>query len=664
MTHRIADTFYDALNKLSQQEQKIVKQSVFDFQIDPSKASFSIHKVDRGRDPNLWTARVNRDIRMVVHKQDGNTLLAWVGHHDAAYRWAETRRIESHPKTGAVQIVEARETIEDVITKRYIEEAILKPRLFVDETDDVLLSWGVPTDWLETVRKATEDTVVEIALHLPSEAQEALMAAATGESPVTAPAEEIADPWDHPDALRRFRTIENIDELKQALDSPWEKWSVFLHPAQQEFVDRNFNGPARVVGSAGTGKTVVALHRAARLAVESNGNVLLTTFNRRLSEHLSEKISLVSDKITRSKIDVEPLDGLIVRLHAEHFDETEIIDEQTLRQILSDAALANKIDVDPDFLFDEWKLIVDAWDVRDAVTYKELPRLGRKVRMVASRRDELWNVFSSVRITLAQNNFTTEAQLAHDLRHRGEFPYAHVIIDEAQDISVPELMLLGTAVGSLPNGLFFAGDIGQRIFRAPFPWSAAGVDIRGRSRSLKVNYRTSHQIRVQSDMLLPETLIEADGAEESRLGVTSIFEGPTPKIQSFANRDSEIFELKKWIHDYIKQGIEPNEVAVLVRQPAFIPLLINKIDSPDVVVMSMHEAKGSEFRVVAVACLDHNILPDERRFLAAKDEAQLDEVMTTERHLLYVAATRARDYLWMSGVQPVSEFLNDLMLIK
>ena len=660
MTHRIADTFYDSLNKLSQQEQKIVKQSAFDFQLDPSQASFSMHKVDRGRDPNLWTARVNRDIRMVVHKKGGDTLLAWVGHHDNAYRWAETRRIENHPKTGAVQIVEARETIEDVITKRYVEEAILKPRLFSDETDDVLLSWGVPTDWLETVRDATEDTVLEIALHLPGEAQEALMAAATGERPVTVPPEEIADPWDHPDALRRFRTVENIDELKRALDSPWEKWAVFLHPAQQEFVDRNFNGPARVVGSAGTGKTVVALHRAARLA-KGNTKVLLTTFNRRLADQLSEKIALVSDQATRSNIDVAPLDGLIVRMHAERFDETEIVDEQTLRQMLVQAALANKIDVDPDFLFDEWRLIIDAWDVRDAVTYKELPRLGRKVRMIASRRDTLWEVFSSVRVALAHRKLTTEAQLAHDLRQSGEFPYTHVVIDEAQDISVPELMLLGAAVGSLPNGLFFAGDIGQRIFRAPFPWSAAGVDVRGRSRSLKVNYRTSHQIRLQSEKLLPETLIEADGAAESRLGVTSVFEGPVPQIQSFENRDLEIAALKKWLNGFSKQGIKPTEMAILVRQNASIAPLKDQISIPNLVIMSMHEAKGSEFRVVAAVCLDHNILPDDQRFLAAKDESQLDEVMTTERHLLYVAATRARDHLWLSGVEPISEFLNDLM---
>ena len=164
MTHRIADTFYDALAKLTAQEQKAVKMTVFDFQMDPSLPGLSMHRVDRARDPNFWTARVNRDIRMVIHKRDQDTLLAWVGHHDDAYRWAETRRIESHPKTGAIQIVEARETVEDIVIPNYVQEDVPMPRLFADETDDTLLSWGIPTDWLETVRAVTEDTILDLSL--------------------------------------------------------------------------------------------------------------------------------------------------------------------------------------------------------------------------------------------------------------------------------------------------------------------------------------------------------------------------------------------------------------------------------------------------------------------------------------------------------------------
>lgn len=657
MTHRIADTFYDALDKLHPQEQKAVKQSAFDFQMDPSLPGFSMHRVDRARDPNFWTARVNRDIRMVIHKTDGDTLLAWVGHHDDAYRWAETRRIENHPRTGAVQIVESRETIEDVVVQRIVEEAVRLPRIFAEETNDTLLSWGVPEDWLDTIRDATIDTVVDIAVRLPSEAGDAILAAATGERPQPAPIVAAGeDPWAHPDALRRFRVVDDVEELKAALDEPWEKWTVFLHPAQREFVERNFNGPARVIGSAGTGKTIVALHRAVRLASEPNSRVLLTTFNRRLADLLRRKLPLIARQDERTRIFVEDLGTVIQRLHADQFGPIEIVDETTLRHFLKDAAAHSGLSSDPDFLFDEWTLIVDAWNVSDADTYRDLPRLGRKQRMAAAHRDALWQIFEQVRERLRRENLTTEAACAHALRESGPWPFTHAIVDEAQDISVPELMLLGTKCAGEPNGLFFAGDIGQRIFRAPFPWSAAGVDVRGRSRSLKVNYRTSHQIRKRSDTLLPETLVEADGAEENRLGVTSVFDGPAPAIRVFNNLEEEFAELKTWVESLLETGLTREEIAILVRsedQMAEFSML-------DTCVTTMHDAKGAEFRAVAIPRLSHNVIPDEQRLLAARDEGHLDEIMTTERHLLYVAATRARDFLWMSGVAPVSEFLSDL----
>lgn len=183
-----------------------------------------------------------------------------------------------------------RETVEEIVTQPYVEEAVRKPPLFADETDDTLLSWGVPQDWLETVRQATEDTVLDIASHLPDEAQEAVLAAAVGEAPtVRIAAETEGSGYAHPDAQRRFRVIGDQAELAAALDAPWDEWAVFLHPVQQEFVDRDFNGPARVIGSAGTGKTVVALHRAVRLAAEAtDGRVLLTTFSADLARGLPQ----------------------------------------------------------------------------------------------------------------------------------------------------------------------------------------------------------------------------------------------------------------------------------------------------------------------------------------------------------------------------------------
>lgn len=283
--------------------------------------------------------------------------------------------------------------------------------------------------------------------------------------------------------------------------------------------------------------------------------------------------------------------------------------------------------------------------------------------MAASRKDELWKVFESARGRLKELGLSTPAMLAHDLRIKGALPFTHVLIDEAQDISVPELLLLGEEFGEKPNGLFFAGDIGQRIFRAPFPWSAAQVEIRGRSRSLKVNYRTSHQIRLGSQSLLPETLVEADGSEESRLGVTSVFEGPRPELCVFNSRDEEVLKLASWVQAVLELGVGEDEIAVLARTKKVLEEYTAAFEktNPGLNFLSMHESKGTEFQAVAVVALDHQILPNEPRLLAARDEAQLDEVMSTERHLLYVAATRARDYLLMSGVTPVSEFFSDLI---
>ncbi|WP_439525245.1 3'-5' exonuclease [Marivita sp.] len=658
MTFRIADTFSDALARLTAQEQKAVKTAAFDLQMNPASPGLSMHRVDRARDKGFWTARVNSDIRLVLHKQGGDTLLAWVGHHDDAYAWAESRRIDTHPRTGAAQIVEIRETVQEVVIQRYVEEAIRLPRLFEGEGDEVLLSWGVPEDWLDVVRDATEDTVLDIASHLPAEAAEAILQAATGTRPTPALVAAGTDPFAHPDAGRRFRVMENVEELRAALEAPWERWAVYLHPAQREYVERDFNGPARVIGSAGTGKTVVALHRAVRLAQDPDARVLLTTFNSRLSEALARKLPLLASEDLRTRIHVAALGDVIREMHQQAFGPTLLVTEENLSELLGQAVAKTGAPLSVDFLRDEWSLIVDAWNVRDWESYRDLPRLGRKVRMPAARREAAWSVFEVLRADLAARNLKTEAQLAHELADTGGLPFSHAVIDEAQDISVPELLLLGRVLGEAENGLFFAGDIGQRIFRAPFPWAATGVEIRGRSRSLKVNYRTSHQIRRYSDELLPETLVEPDGTEDNRLGVTSVFEGSAPEIRACSSREEEVTALQAWIDALFKQGFQASEVMILVRTDDLVSSIAPKVSVP---VMTMHEAKGAEYRAVAVIGLDQDVVPLEDRLLMARDEAQVDEIMNTERHLLYVAATRARDRLWLSGVSPVSEFLQDLM---
>lgn len=672
MTFRIADTFTTALDRLTGPEKAAAKQAAYDLWTDPSAPGLQLHRIDRSRDRDFWTARVTRDLRIVLHRRGADTLLAWVGHHDDAYAWAERRRLETHPATGAAQLVEIRERVEEISAP--VAAPAAHPVLFARTPEATLLLCGVPPDWLADVRAATEDSLLDLAPHLPAEALEALINLSAGIEPM--PPAPTPDPFAHPDAQRRFRLLVDSEELARALDAPWERWTIWLHPAQRSFVDNNFSGPARVTGSAGTGKTIVALHRAVRLArADPTARVLLTTYNARLADGLRAKLRLLA---APQNLRVADLRSAALAEHERLLGPVEIATMPTVIAALATAAEGTGFD--PAFLRDEWRLIIDARDVRDAATYRDLPRHGRRTRLTGDRRDALWTVFASARAALAARGLKTYAEALHDtaaaVAAEARPPFDHVLVDEAQDLTLAELRVLKVAVSRDINGLFFAGDIGQRIFRPAFAWSAEGVEIRGRSRSLKVNYRTSRQIRRRADLLLPPRLVEIEGAEEDRTGVQSVFDGPAPTIRAFPTEDAETAFVADWLAQAVADGIRPEEIAVLVRSVAEFPRAERAIADAGLdaitlvaraapatgkaVLATMHTAKGLEFRAVAAVACDSDVLPAARRLTEAADETALGEVYATERHLLYVAATRARDRLLVSGKFPTSDFLQDL----
>src|SRR5206468_7563868 len=195
-------------------------------------------------------------------------LLCYVDHHDAAYAWAERRRVETHPKTGAAQLVEIRERVQEIVIPSYVTtpgHVAEKEKIFANLSDETLLSYGVPDEWLQDVRESDEDSLLAVTDHLPAEAAEALLELATGGKPKPRPVAEV-EPFEHPDAQRRFRIIENVAELSRALEYRWDKWSIVLHPTQREISQRDYSGPARDAGPGGTGKTNVAIYRAAHPA--------------------------------------------------------------------------------------------------------------------------------------------------------------------------------------------------------------------------------------------------------------------------------------------------------------------------------------------------------------------------------------------------------------
>ena len=686
MDFRIADTFTDSLAKLTGEEQKAVKTTAFDLQINPANPGLSFHKLDRAKDKNFWSVRASTDIRIIVHKTSNSLLLCYVDHHNNAYHWAERRKLETHPHTGAAQLVEIRERIEEITVPKYFEPQqapARKPLLFLNQSDDELLGFGVPTEWLADVKLADEDSILELAGHLPAEAAEALLELAVGVTPKKSKPEQVdkwADPFHHPDAQRRFRIMNNVEELAQALDYPWEKWTVFLHPAQRQLVERDYNGPARVSGSAGTGKTIVALHRAVYLTRRyPEARVLLTTFSETLANALRSKLKRLISHEPRlgERLEVHAMDAIGQRLYESNFGKVNLADQQLIRQLIKQAA--DKIPVhkfSDRFLFTEWEQVVDAWQLDNWETYRDVKRLGRKTRLQEAQRLLLWSIFEQVKSALATGQVMTHAEiftrLAKHLAENGRHPFDYAVVDEAQDINVAQLRFLSALGADQANALFFAGDLGQRIFQQAFSWKSLNIDIRGRSRTLQINYRTSHQIRRQADQLLGPEITDVDGNIEDRRGTISVFNGPQPSVFKLNTPEAEISAVAKWLIDLVVIGIKPHEIGVFVRSTYELDRAIAAISAASLQykvldehvetingyasICTMHLAKGLEFRVVVVMACDDEVIPSQQRIETVADEADLEEVYETERHLLYVACTRARDHLLVSSGNIPSEF--------
>jgi mRNA-degrading endonuclease RelE of RelBE toxin-antitoxin system len=693
MEFRIADTFTDSLARLTGEEQKAVKTTAFDLQLNPANPGMSFHKLDKAKDRNFWSVRVSGDIRLIVHRSEASILLCYVDHHDKAYEWGERRKLETHPRTGAAQLVEIRETVKEVVVPVYVQaEPVAAPKpvaqktpIFAGTSDDELLSFGVPAEWLNDVKSATEDTLLGVADHLPAEAAEALLELATGGKPRVHEADAAAvGPFDHPDAQRRFRVVTNVEELERALDFPWEKWTVFLHPEQRQWVERDYSGPARVSGSAGTGKTIVALHRAAHLVrTNADARVLLTTFSDTLAHALQTKLKRLLGNEPRlgERIDVHSLNAIGLRLYKAHVGPATIATRETVRNLVRDAAAAtsgHKFSLL--FLLTEWEHVVDAWQLENWEAYRDVVRLGRKTRLPEAQRAVLWSIFERVRAGLRERKLITRAELfttlAASISKSKNVVFDFAVVDEAQDIGVAHLKFFAALGRDRPNALFFAGDLGQRIFQQPFSWKSLGVDIRGRSRTLRVNYRTSHQIRTQADRLLGPVATDVDGNSEDRSDTISVFNGPPPEILSLKSEREEAETVGRWMADRAKSGVLPHEFGVFVRSEAQLArahAAVNKVGLPfkildeqvettsgHVSICTMHLAKGLEFRAVVVMACDDEVIPLQERIKTVGDDADLQEVYDTERHLLYVACTRARDHLLITSVEPASEFLDDM----
>ena len=686
----IAHSFMDGLAKLTVDEQALAKQVAFDLQHRPDHPGFQLHRLE-GPDPNMWSARVNRDLRIIVNRHDGNAVLCFVAHHDEAYAWARRRRLETHETTGAAQFVVIDERVVEVIkriTSVQTDPAENDPgsqQPFRNLDDSTLLGYGVPRNWLDVVREASVDTFLSvIGDDLPAEAQENLLAVANGETPEPAPKPAVRDPFAHPDAKRRFHVIGDDDgAVRQALAAPWEAWQLFLHPSQRDAVERNYNGPARISGGPGTGKTVVAVHRAARLSQQGEGTVLLTTFSKTLAARLSQQVDLLvgADTPARQRIDVVHLHHRAVELWRTRTGEAPRIPSSAdVEAIIARVAGEfSDLPVDLAFLVAEWTMVIEPLGIHDLSSYVRSDRTSRGTPLARNLRTRIWPVFVGVREALMRERFWTWSDICWDLTleldDAAERPYRHAVADEVQDFGPAELRLLRALTEEGPNDVFLAGDAHQRIYKPRTSFARAGLEVRGRASVLRLNYRTTEQIRRAADRLVARTPIDEDGITDAN-GV-SILSGPEPMIRTLPGVPHEIDTVEAWLRELVSTGYRPSEIGVFARtkrlaedrgqraiKAANLPCVDLERDEADangVALGTIHRAKGLQFRAVAVIGVDSDTLPLVSVARRQADLAARRSFEEQERNLLYVACTRSRERLLVTSAREPSPFLAVLM---
>ena len=690
----IAESFMKQLKRLTEREQGMVAKVVLGLQYEPTSAKHNLHKVDGNA--GWWSAYVNGDLRIILRKQvDGKSMMVicWADHHDAAYLWARRHVLKQHPATGAMQLVEIPEVVETPPAASSQEkpapaEAAVPPCMKLGITEDDLLAFGIPELWVGTVLKArTADEILAIGEHLPPDAVEAILKIAVGEMPSRPEPptsakrpEEVSKPFTSEREKQAWWIVTDDKDLKDALQSTaWDTWCVYLHPSQRAVAERDYPGAYRVSGSAGTGKTVVALHHARYLLrKDPSAVVLVTTFSENLADDLNDRVK----PLMRPR-ELERCDTRTFRdFGRETFDmirpgHPRVLAPGELHDLAERVVGANSAmlprGILPEFTVSEFERVVDTRGLTTWESYRDAVRRGVLRRLSEERRLALWNVFALIRGELRKNGWMTAnemfCELAGYYRANPERPrtYTHIVVDESQDLCEAELAFLA-AYAQGPGCLFFAGDIGQRIVRYSFPWKPFGIDLRGKSKVLKVNYRTTRQIRSMADRLMAEKIEDADEIVQVRKGTVSLLSGPNPEFRQFDTPEAEIEGVAKWLdklHD--EQGVEPRAIAVFFRSEKERQRALAAVAKSEYAasasmlkVCSMLDAKGLEYQAVVVMACDADVIPSPERLAEADIIAGLQEIYDTERNLLYVACTRARDYLLITSSGIPSELLLDM----
>lgn len=700
----ISDEFFDAYSHLPRKAQGKISEFINRFRQDPTRPGLNYESIQGSKDKKMKSVRVDQAHRAIVLKPDtGNVyVLLWVDKHDDAYSWAKRRTCVVNEISGALQIVDIEDAAATAAELNQKNQGNSSDR-FVDIKDKHLMQLGVPEILLPALRQVVTDNDVEAILpHLPQEASDAILMLAAGypleetfrqlertQTTQTVNPDDIEAALENDDSRSRFMLLTDDTALDEMLAAPLEKWRVFLHPTQRKLVERDWNGPVRVLGGAGTGKTVVAMHRAKWLTqhrfTDPNDRILFTTFTRNLAVDIEANLRSICTPDQMRRIKVTNLDAWVADfLRQEDIDIRIAYGDATdeLWQLAYTLA-PQELGLSQDFYQSEWQDVILAQGCQTARDYLKVRRVGRGTRLNRSQRQAIWPVFEEYRNQLRAQGLREPDDAMRDaaqlIEQKGAdaFPYKAVIVDEAQDMSTAAFELIRAIAGPpSANDLFIVGDAHQRIYGKVVTLSHCGIDIRGRARKLRLNYRTTEETRHWATAILAGIAVDdLDGGQDSLQDYRSLMHGETPIIEEFPAFQQELDFLLKTIAELQTDSDITSGICLAVRTGSLVDqysaalkkanILTKKIqkNQPDnpteagVRVATLHRVKGLQFDYMLLPSVNADVLPLKYGLERCADETAKQHFVNSDRSLLHVAATRAKKRVFVTCHDTPSPFI-------
>ena len=692
--------FLDAFSKLPKRVQNRTNSFIRQFKQNPTSPGINYESINNGSDRNLKSVRIDRRYRAIVLKPETGNIysLLWVDNHDEAYQWAQRRVCKINPESGALQIIDLEEVaaIEREITANH--KTYTKKR-FENIHNRHLLRLGVPEELLTTVRAVVTDNDVDrIISKLPEEAADAILALAAGyslnevlllqdkKSDRHINTEDFDAALETDDSKRRFCIVEDDAELEEMLATPLEKWRVFLHPSQRRLVERDWDGAVQVLGGAGTGKTIVAMHRAKWLAehrfTSSTDRIFFTTFTRNLAIDIENNLRKICSPEVMRRIHVENIDSWVINFLRQEGIKARIVYDKYLDKFWKQAyTLAPEFSLA--FYQDEWRELIQPYQVKTLQQYLTTSRVGRGTELNRTKKKAIWSVFAKFNSLLQEKGWKDRQTALRDAcsllkdKQGATLPFKAIIVDEAQDMGIEAFSLLRAMIPAGQNDLFIVGDPHQRIYQDKVTLSQAGIEIGERSHRLRLNYRTTDEIRKwASQVLIGSTFDDLNGGQNDLNDYRSLLHGKEPTVIGFTTFNDEVEYIFQELQRIKQQENNLSSTCLILRTKYLInsycralnflgvdTFQIDRSEADDSTkaglrVATMHRVKGLQFEYVILAGLTKDELPPKRILDRSSDKRARLSLIERDRCLLHVAATRAKKEVIVTYHGQPSELLS------